>query len=155
MGQTYHIEILAFETLQEVQGAWASNDYASLLDEMEFGDRSGFGDVELREMCLMSLQDQDPADAALIVLKHVIGNDLSEGQLQNMANEMRDEKLWEEYVDPAYHGRLFTVGSLLYAAVPSVFPKTDAVLLRLLVDDSVNDRYGPNSTVNHVHHYQY
>lgn len=133
MSQTYHVEVQSFETLQEVQGAWKMDDYAALLDVMEFGDRSGLGEAELREMCLMSLQDQDPDDAAYIVLKHVIGDDLREGQLRNMATEMREEKLWEEYVEPAYHGKLFRVGSLLYAAVPAVFPKPDAVKVTLRV----------------------
>lgn len=133
MTYKFAVKVLKFSTLQEVEGAWKTDDYAALLDTMDFGDRSGLGDTELREMCLMSLQDQEPEEAAYIVLHHIIGDDLRTGQLRNIANEMREEKLWEEYVDPAFHARLFTVGSLLYAALPNVFPKTDAVLIEFEV----------------------
>lgn len=131
MTATISVKVVKFSILQEIEGDWKPGDYSSLLDAVEFGDTSGLSDAELREMCLMSLQDLDPADAAFLVLKHVIGDALRDGQLRNIANEMQNEKLWEEYADPAYHGRLFTVGSLLYAAMPNVFPKTDAVLIKL------------------------
>lgn len=110
-----------------MQGDWKTADYTALLDELEFGDSTGLGEAELREMCLMALQDIDPEDAPYIVLKHVVGDKLREGQLRNVANEMPEEKLWEEYVEPAFHGQMFRVASLLYAALPAVFPKPDAV----------------------------
>ncbi len=133
MNNSFHVEVRDFSTLQEIDGAWKTADFAALLDAMEFGDHSQLGDDEMREMCLMSLQDQEPEEAAYLVLKHVIGDDLREGQLRNMSNEMLNEKLWEEYVDPGFHERLFNVGSVLYAAIPSRFPKTDAVRVRLKV----------------------
>jgi len=131
MGHDFHVEILSFSNLQEIDGAWTPVDFAALLDETEFGDRSEIAEADLREMCIMSLQDLDPEKAAYVVLKHVLGDALRDGQLHNMANEMLDEKLWEEYVDPACHERLFNVGSLLYAAMPRTFPKPDAVCLKL------------------------
>lgn len=98
---------------------------------MEFGEVSKIDMGELRDMCLMSLQDLGPEEAAFRILEHVIGDGLREGQLRNMANEMLDEKLWEEYANPSFHERLFNVGSLLYAAFPGVFPKPDAVRIVL------------------------
>lgn len=73
--------------------------------------------------------------------KHVIGDTLREGQLRNAANEMREEKLWEEYVEPAYHGQMFRVASLLYAALPAMFPKPDVVKvgLRIKSADAINE----------------
>jgi len=130
MKNNFHVQILNFSNLQEIEGAWTTDDFAALLDAMEYGDRSGMGDDELREMCLMSLQDLEPEEAAYLVLRHDMGNVLREGQLRNMANEMLDEKLWEEYVDPAVHERLFNVGSLLYAAFPQTFPEPDAVRVK-------------------------
>jgi len=46
---------------------------------------------------------------------------------------MLTEKLWEEYVAPDFHERLFNVGSVLYAVMPRVFPKPDAVRVRMKV----------------------
>ncbi|MEH6728899.1 MAG: hypothetical protein V7703_22355, partial [Hyphomicrobiales bacterium] len=125
MTNSFHVQVLDFSNLLEIEGAWTNSDFAALLEQMEFGDQSGLAEDDLRDMCLMSLQDLDPDDAAYLVLKHVIGDALREGQLRNMANEMLEEKLWEDYVDPAYHERLFNVGSLLYAAMPRVFLKPD------------------------------
>lgn len=133
MANKYEVEILRFSTLQEIDGAWNAADFAALLNDMEYGDQTLLGENELREMCLMSLQDMEPDEAAYLVLKHVIGDALKEGQLRNMSHEMLTEKLWEEYVDPAFHERLFNVGSVLYAAMPATFPKTDAAYVRLKV----------------------
>ena len=131
MKNLFRVQILEFSNLLEIEGAWTPADYSRLLDAMEFGELSEIPEGELREMCVMSLQDLDPADAASLVLKHVIGSGLREGQIRNMATEMLDEKLWEEYVDPDFHERLFNVGSLLFAAFPRIFPKPDAVRLLL------------------------
>ena len=128
--------MLEFTNLLKIEGAWTNDDFAALLDAMEYGDRSGMGDDELREICLISLQDQAPEEAAYLVLKHDMGDVLREGQLRNMANEMLEEKLWEEYVDPAFHERLFNVGSLLYAAMPRIFPMPDAVRVKLEVSSA-------------------
>ena len=132
MKNIFSVQLQEFSSLLEIDGAWTLSDYSKLLDAMEFGDVSQIDDGELRDMCLMSLQDLEPEEAAFLVLDHVIGDSLREGQLRNMANEMLDEKLWEEYVDPSFHERLFNVGSLLYAAFPRVFPKPDAV--RIVLD---------------------
>lgn len=133
MTNSFNVEIVRFSNILEIEGAWGGADFKALLDAMEFGDHSQLSDAELREMCIMSLQDQAPDEAAFVVLNHVIPADLKESQLRNMSHEMSSEKLWEEYVDPAFHERLFNVGSLLYAAMPRSFPKPDAVHVSLKV----------------------
>lgn len=132
----FNVEIVNSTDLMEIEGSWTSSDFTTLLDTLDFGDSTALSAAELREMCLMSLQDQDPIEAAYTVLKHVIGDDLREGQLRNMSTEMSEEKLWEEYVEPAFHERLFKVGSLLFAAMPQTFPKTDAVNVSLQITAS-------------------
>jgi len=124
---TFSVQVLDFANILEIAGARTSVDDAALLDALEFGERSGLSDADLREMCILSLQDMDPEEAAYTVLKHDLGSVLRDGQLRNMANEMLDEKLWEEHADSSLHERLFNVGSLLYAAFPRTFPKPDAV----------------------------
>ncbi|MDF1719946.1 MAG: hypothetical protein P1U65_04665 [Minwuia sp.] len=133
MSHTFHVDVTDVVEIEEIAGTGAADDFRALLDAMDFGGHAGMGDDELREMCLMSLQDQDAAEAAYLVLRHVIGDALRDGQLRNMASEMREERLWEEYVDPAFHERLFRAGSLLHAARPRGFPKTDAVRVTLAV----------------------
>ncbi len=127
MTNSFRVKIQSFSTLREIEGARTAGDYSSLLDEMEYGDQSGLTDDELREICIMSLQDMSPVDAAFLVLKHDMADVLRDGQIRNIANEMLEEKLWEEYSDSSLHERLFNVGSLLYAAFPRSFPEPDAV----------------------------
>lgn len=131
MTANFLVELLSFSNLREIEGARTSNDFAALLDAMEYGDQSAMTEEDLREMCLMSLQDLEPVEAAYHVLKHDMGGALRDGQIRNVAGEMLEEKLWEEYADSSYHERMFNAGSLLYAAIPGAFPEPDAVRVEL------------------------
>lgn len=127
MSNKFRVRLLSFSNLLEIEGARTADSFAGLLDAMDYGDASGMSDDEMREMCLMSLQDLDPVEAAYVVLKHDMADVLRDGQARNLAGEMLDEKLWEEYADSRLHERFFTSGSLLYSAFPRDFPKPDAV----------------------------
>jgi hypothetical protein len=82
-------------------------------------------------MCLLSLQDLLPETAAEIILRLHLGNVLKAGQIQNIAREMLDEKLWEEYADISLHERFFHVGALLHETFPRIFPEPDTVCVSL------------------------
>lgn len=127
MKSVFHIRLLSFSNILEIEGARTTEDFAALLETMEYGDQSGMSDAERREMCILSLQDLEPVEAAYLVLKHDMKDDLRDGQIRSMATEMLDEKLWEEYANSSLHERLFNTGSLLYAAFPRSFPEPDAV----------------------------
>ncbi len=131
MGNRFTVSVLEFEELREIPGVRTPENLGSLLDAMEFGERSGLGAGDLREMCLMSLQDRGARDAAATVLTHDLSDRLTTGQISNMAGDMLDEKLWEHYADMSLHERLFHVGSLLWSALPDSFPEPDAVRVRL------------------------
>ncbi len=133
MKNVFRVRVLDFSNLLEIEGARTGADFATLLEAMEYGDPAGMSDEELREICLMSLQDLEPAEAAYLVLKHDMGDVLRDGQARNLAGEMLEEKLWEEYADSKLHERMFNAGSLLYAAFPRIFPKPDAVRVQLEV----------------------
>lgn len=133
MNNIFHVHLLSFSNIPEIQGARTAKDYSALLEAMEYGDQSGMSDAELREMCIMSLQDMEPTEAAYLVLKHDMGGILRDGQMRNAASEMLDEKLWEEFADSSLHERMFNAGSLLYAAFPRSFPEPDAVRVEIQV----------------------
>lgn len=94
-------------------------------------DKTDLEGQELRDMCLLSLQDLPPEEAAEVILRLHLGDRLSGGQIQNIAREMLDEKLWEEYADLSLHERLFHVGSLLHETFPRDFPRPDAICVTL------------------------
>lgn len=129
----YTIEPMNFKTIQELPQGWNHQDYKELLQIMDFGDTNGIPDEELKELCLMSLTDNDPEDAAKIVLKYKLGNRLNTGQIDNLSNEMLNEKMWEEYADLSMHEDFFNVTQLLYEAFNGKFPNPEAVLFQVRI----------------------
>lgn len=127
MEDKFHVDVLSFSILEEIADVWTVREFSELLAEMEFGSIDGLSQVEVREMCLLALQDLEPEAAAALLLKYRLGDRLSKGQIENIAADMPDEKLWEEYADMSFHEQLFNVSSLLYMAFPNIFPEPDAV----------------------------
>ena len=56
MKPCFSVNVDSFSIVQEIEGAWSSDDYKQMLEEMEYGDPSALTDAELLEMCLLSLQ---------------------------------------------------------------------------------------------------
>lgn len=133
MKANFDVRVLDFEILKEIKGAWSSADFASLLQSMDFGETSAMKPGEMLKMALLALQDFEPTVAAELVLTQHLGHTLSQGQIRNAANEMLDEKLWEEYADLSVHEGMFNVASVLFKALPQVFPEPDAVKISLEV----------------------
>lgn len=129
----FSVLVKKFSVLEEIEGSWQPADFLALLELMDFGDASGLSPEECREMCIMSLQDLEPEAAAALLLRYRAGDTLNSGQIQNVANEMADEKMWEEYADMSLHEQMFAVGSLLFQAFPRVFPEPDAVQVDLQI----------------------
>jgi hypothetical protein len=100
---------------------------------MDFGDVSSISDEELKELCMMSLTDSEPEDAAKIVLTYKLDGLLNAGQIDNISNEMLDEKMWEEYADLSLHENFFNITQLLYQAFNGKFPNPEAVQFQVRI----------------------
>ena len=137
MKTLFKVERLNFKTIHELPNSWANQDYINLLEIMEYGDTDALEPGELKEMCLMSLTDNEPEDAAKILLEYVFKDRLSKGQIENLSNEMLDEKIWEEYADLSMHEDFFNANQLLYEAFNGKFPPPEAVRfqVRITADD--------------------
>ncbi len=133
MKTDFLVEILSFNKIEEIPGAWKEQDYVSLLQLMDFSDTEGLPEGELRELTLMSLTDHDPVEAAEIVLSHIFGPGLNQGQREQIANEMLQEKMWEEYADLSKHEDLFNANQLLFQAFNGKFPPPEAVMFRVRI----------------------
>lgn len=138
--ESFHVDVLTFSILEELADVWTGKEFSELLAEVEFGSTEGMSHDELREMCLLALQDLAPEEAAALVLKYRLGDRLSAGQISNIAADMPEEKPWEEYANMALHEQLFNVSSLLYMAFPNIFPEPDAV--RVTVRIKASDENG-------------
>ncbi len=139
MKASFNVVKLKFVSIQELPNSWNQQKYLDLLDLMDYGDTSELTPEELKEMCLMSLTDNDPEDAAKIVLEYVFKDRLSNGQIENLSSEMLDEKIWEEYADLSLHEEFFNVNQLLYEAFNGKFPHPEAIMFQVKVTGTTND----------------
>ncbi|PTM08121.1 MAG: hypothetical protein DA407_08875 [Bacteroidetes bacterium] len=131
MNKNFNIKLLKFQTINELSNAWDSNSYKELLDIMEYGDISDISENELKDMCLMCLSDNNPEEAAEIILNYIFDDRLNDGQIENLSNEMLDEKMWEEYADIKLHEEFFNVHQLLYEAYSGKFPHPEAITFQI------------------------
>jgi len=129
----YTIESVKFETIEELPGAWNDDDYKQLLEGMEYGDASDLSSLELKEMCMLSLSDNEPDEAASTVLQHIFGERLNQGQIDNLSHEMETEKVWEEYAELSMHEEFFNATQLLYKAYNGKFPHPEAIRFKMKV----------------------
>lgn len=139
MKSPFKVVRLNFMTINELPNSWTDQDYINMLGIMDYTDISELSPSELKEMCLMSLTDNEPEDAAKIVLEYIFKGRLTKGQVENISNEMVDEKMWEEYADLAMHEEFFNVNQLLYVAFNGKFPKPEAVKFQVKVTTTQKD----------------
>lgn len=135
MKKSFNVTRLSFKTISELPGYWTETKYLDLLELMDFDKPAGLDKSEIKDMCLMSLTDNEPEDAAKIVLNYVFGNRLNKGQIENLSNEMLEEKLWEEYADLSLHEEFFAVHQLLYDAFEGTFPHPEAVSFQINIQE--------------------
>lgn len=139
MKHSFTVEPIKFSTIQELPNAWSNQNYKELLEKMDFDGIPEIPENELKDMCLMSLTDNEPEDAAKIVLEYLFKERLNSGQIENLSNEMLDERLWEEYADLSLHEEFFNATQLLYEAFNGKFPHPEAVRFQVKVTPKKSD----------------
>jgi len=126
---------ISSEKINRLQNSWSIEDYKAII-ELLGGEYSDLEPAEVEEYMHMMISDNDVAESAYELLNYALGDDLSEGQLRNLANEMEEDKMWEEYPDMAFHREIFKVNQLLYRAYNGKVPKGEAIVLKLKVISS-------------------
>jgi hypothetical protein len=127
MKHKFNVTLHKSTVLTEIPGDWNTKDYVQILELLDYGDFDDLNEQEVKGMAVLSLAELDKNEAAELLIGYIFPEDaLTPGQLQNASHEMEDEKLWEEYPEPAQHRNFFRVASLLYRAYNGGFPKPDA-----------------------------
>lgn len=129
----FAVEVLSFTTIQELPDSWTSDDYKALLINMDYENPNEIPQAELKEMCLMSITDLEPSDAAKLVLEYLDQDLLTDGQIENLSHQMLTEKLWEENPKLNLHVSFFKATQLLYEAYNGKFPRAEAVRFQLKI----------------------
>lgn len=125
----YHVTIHGVETVSQLEQSWSNDDFRALLKAFDFEDADEVGDAELWEYLTLAIREVKPEEAAEIVLEYRCGDDLSKGQIEQIAHDMLVDKVAEEYPDIALHQRLFACNQLLFKAYNGKFPKTLASII--------------------------
>ncbi|MDX1395028.1 MAG: hypothetical protein R3195_11580 [Gemmatimonadota bacterium] len=133
MPNRYQVEVLELKEIHELPGAWTPTDFVRVLDHLEYDDAISIPAEEVKDMASLALSDLEPEEAAETLLELRLGERLSAGQRQNMSEEMKDERLWEEYAEMSLHEELFNVACMLYWTFPALFPEPDVTRIRLKV----------------------
>jgi hypothetical protein len=127
----YQVKILNVSSVNELESYWSDTDRKNLLELFGFTDFKNSKSGELKELLLMAITDYEADEAARILLGYKLGEVLNEGQIQSISHEMMEDKVAEEYPDPALHFDLFNINQLLYKAYNGKFPNTEATILEL------------------------
>lgn len=133
MNNKYTVDVLEFKEVHEMPDGWTPENLMNLLNHIEYDDAASIPENELKEMAAMALSDFEAKEAAVKILEFRLGDQLNKGQRQNLAEELKDEKLWEEYADIRFHEELFHVGVMLNWAFPREFPEPDIVRIKVKV----------------------
>lgn len=134
MSHTFSVEITEFKKITKIPQAWSNDDYHALMALMDLDEGlEGMDALELREMCMMSLSDLEPAAAAKVVLTHQFSEELAEGKIDQLSNDLAGDKMWEEYSDCQLHHKLFSCYALLREAFNGIFAEPTGVMFRVKV----------------------
>jgi hypothetical protein len=130
---TFTVERLSFQHLAALPNAWQPADYLALLNKLDYDNPAAIAPAELPEMCQLALTDLEPAEAAEVVLDYLFSEQLTKGQIDQLAHQLQTEKLWEENPNFALHQGFFNATQLLYDAYNGKFPHPQAVEFKVKV----------------------
>lgn len=123
----FRVDVIRTDRVPDIPGSWTKEEYQQVLDACEFDWLIEMADEELPDYAIISLLDYSPEEAAEIVLKVKLGDRLNRTQIKNLAHQMQEEKMWEEYADLSLHEKLFYCHVLLAQAFPKFFPDAEAM----------------------------
>ncbi len=137
----YKIKIDDIRTVDEIKEYWTKEDYVQLLEKFNYPDAEDSKAENLRELLFMAITDFEPSEAAKFVLDYKLGDHLSEGQIEQISNDMLIDTVCEEYPEMELQSTLFHITQLLFKAYNGKFPSSSATIMACSVTalDKNND----------------
>lgn len=137
----YKMRIEEVQTVDEIKEYWTNEDYVQLLEKFDYADAEDTGTESLRELLFMAMTDFEASEAAKTVLDYKLGEQLSEGQIDQISNDMLLDTVCEEYPEMELQAPLFHINQLLFKAYNGKFPSSSATIIKCSIsaaDSSVN-----------------
>ena len=129
----YQITIKSANIVDQIEEYWTNEDYVKLLEKFDYPDASEADTASLKELLFMAISDFEAKDAAVIALEYKLSEDLNEGQIQQISNDMFLDKVCEEYPEIGLHATLFHINQLLYKAYNGKFPNAKAIIIEISI----------------------
>ena len=129
----YNVKLLELKEVHEIPLVWTEEEFRGLLQHVEYDDVQEIPTEELKDMACLALTDFEAEEAAVKVLEYRLGERLNKGQRQNLAIELQEEKIWEEYADLSLHEELFHISCMLHWAFPKNFREPDIAKVKLFL----------------------
>jgi len=135
----YTITIKNIQTVDEIQDYWTNEDYVQLLEKFNFPDAGDSKTENLRELLFMAITDFEPGEAARLLLDYKLGNHLTEGQIDQISNDMQLDTVCEEYPEMELQAPLFHINQLLFKAYNGKFPSSSATIIDCSITSEKNN----------------
>lgn len=132
----YKINIEEVYTVDEIKEYWTNEDYIQLLEKFDYPDAEDSEKENLRELLFMAISDFEPSESAKLVLDYKLGEYLTEGQIDQISNDMLIDTVCEEYPEMELQSALFHVNQLLFKAYNGKFPSSSATIIRCSITPS-------------------
>lgn len=139
----FNIEINNVQTVDEIREYWTNENYVELLEMFDYPNTDDSEDENLRELLFMAITDFEPAEAAKLVLEYKLGEHLSEGQIDQISNDMLVDTVCEEYPEMGLQSSLFHVKQLLFKAYNGKFPSSSATIIDCSIKSLDNENGTP------------
>ena len=138
----FKIQINNITSVDELPNYWTDQDYIKLLEIFNFPDAHNIKKENLREYLEMAITDFEPVEAAAILMNYKLSEHLTEGQIQQLSNDMLLDKVCEEYPEISLHHPLFSINQILFKAYNGKFPNASATIIDCEVSsDDKNIRF--------------
>lgn len=124
------------EQLDTIPNYWTDKDYKDLLKLFNFPDAETIKPENLREMLFMAISDEEASEAAKILLTYKLSEDLNEGQIDQLSNDMLLDRISEEYPEIHLHYALYSINQLLFHAYNGTFLNTKATRILLEFEEA-------------------
>jgi len=135
----YTITIKNIQTVDEIQEYWTNEDYVQLLEKFNFPDAGDSKTDNLRELLFMAITDFEPGEAARLLLDYKLGEHLTEGQIDQISNDMQLDTVCEEYPEMELQAPLFHINQLLFKAYNGKFPSSSATIIDCSITSEKNN----------------
>ncbi len=123
--------VVAVEDIRRLPGSWEPDACRSVLRLLEIDGADSYADADAVDMAVMALQDLEPEEAMQIVLSNFSDGHFTRGQIQNLCEELKEERSWEEYAVIEHQRSLFVCIDLLNMAFPRDYPEPAANSVRI------------------------